>query len=211
MCIYCVCVLYLCLSSSDPLHLFSHLWIRCGHTHAHAHMHTCTQTIHHLPKTPDLLSLWSKVKEMQQVNWSLRGQQHLISLFLHPRAERLRQKKAGVLFCLWQQWYRHFLESYMTGLISLELHLTLFPLTPVTSCFPTGSSPIGSPRTCCHTKYTCHCYSYLSKTTHWQYVYVCACLNICEAFQRVNMCRRDSKGNSDLSVCLFEICADVIV
>ena len=109
------------------------------------HVHTCTQTIYHLPETPELLSLWSKVKEMQQVNWSLRGQLCLISLFLHLRWGSFRQKKADVLFCLWQRWYPHFLELSLTGFISLQLHLTSFTLTPVTSCFPTGSSPLGSP------------------------------------------------------------------
>lgn len=57
-------------------------------THAHKPFITC-------PRPWIIISVWFKVKEMQQVNWSLRGQRSLITLFFRNRLERW----SNCLFC----------------------------------------------------------------------------------------------------------------
>ena len=90
----CVCVCAcLCLSSSLPHHLFFRFAELDMDTHTQTQARAHTHTSHlSAAQDPELLSLWFKVKEMQQVNWTLRGQRSLITLFLHT------QKKNGLLF-----------------------------------------------------------------------------------------------------------------
>lgn len=77
---------------------------------------------------PELLLLWFKVKEMQQVNWSRRGQRRLISLLSAASFKKNKKPLSLFLllfhvsyFCLWQWRQRHFLESSLIGVISFHM------------------------------------------------------------------------------------------
>lgn len=85
---FTVCLAH-CLSICLGIIFVNTVWAHTQ-TQAHAHMHTN----HSSPAQDSELSLRFKVKEMQQVNWSLRGQQGLISLF-YP----IRAMKTGIDRC----------------------------------------------------------------------------------------------------------------
>ncbi len=78
--------------------------------------------------------------------------------------------------------------------------LTSFALTPVTSCCPTGSSPLDSPLHMLSHRIGLSLLLKHHPTSLMVWLYVC-----------VNINSRDSKGSRGLSVCLFETCLDVTV
>lgn len=137
----CLCVLYLCLSSSQPLHflflLFCYLWNMDTHTQIYIHMHTCTTPFITSPGPWIIISAVQgqgdaagKLKSERSAEFDLSVLRYL---FVKVKAGR---RLVFYLYCRDNRDISFFFDM---------LRRTSFPLTCVTSCCTTGSSSFGSP------------------------------------------------------------------